>query len=264
MRLIRFYDNEQYHIDMISENKLIKSVKVPSQKKINIKERIEFVEDLMRYKDNKFFNYYIYPQIIEKAISNHKYPELNYDQTSGLKSADMDDILEWASLGGKAIVFDLDRTLIKTEGFGIFFRSRAEADKIFAGSLTDFMAGVGVPEKEIKSTIDDFLKYICGGEERRRDLINMFVFLSIYGVDVYINSSNEKCKSPLFREVVHKLFGTDLTIQCSGKNKLEGMMKSQKLRRMIDPNIFSRSATKIQKMVRRRSFRMSLKSRKRK
>jgi hypothetical protein len=256
MKQIRFYDNDQTNINAVKKNRHIKCYKVPSQEKIDTTARIEYIENLLKTRRNKFFNSYVYPQIIEKAIERNVYPEFNYDDKSGLSSAAINDLIEWASDGGKVVIFDLDRTLIKTEGFGIFFRSRQEADDIFAGNLDNLMRHLGVKESDIEETIKHFFYYICGGMNRYLDLSTMFVMMSIYGVDTYINSSNEKCNSSLFREILHRMFGSDIKLQCSGKNKLAAIMKSPNLRRRIDDT----SATTLQMMVRRRSLKKKRKS----
>ena len=89
---IRFYDNDQTHIDAVKGNPKIECIKVNSQIKINEKKFIQFIQDMRSAKHdiaseyyNRFYNIYIEP-IINRALTNGEKPVLNYDQTAGIRS----------------------------------------------------------------------------------------------------------------------------------------------------------------------------------
>lgn len=231
MKKIRFYDNDQTHIDAVKVNPDIECIKVNSQIKINNEEHIAFIEELRAVKNNRFFNVYV-EQKIQRAIMKKQWPIFNYDQTSGMTSEAMIDLIEWAKMGGEVVIFDLDRTLIKTEGYGIFFRSKEESDKMFSMGLKELIEYIGVKNPdEIEPTIDDFILYICGGKHRLDELRAMFRKLNEFGVDIYVNSMNTACQSQLFREVLQKIIVVNHEVQCSDEKggKLIQIMKLNKV-----------------------------------
>jgi hypothetical protein len=225
---IRFYDNDQTHIENVQVNFDIECIKVESQINKPIKTNITSLKEEM--KDNKFFLKYV-KKIIERNLSPEN--KLNYDETSGITSNEMDELLEWAREGGEMVIFDFDRTIIKTEGFGIFFKNKEDSDYWFSKDLNELMSGyLKVDVYDVESTVNDFLVYICGGKERLTKLRQMFQELNALNVKIYINSMNLACDSRLFRDVVNRIIVVDNEIQCSdykrGKlHEINGMLKKR-------------------------------------
>jgi hypothetical protein len=149
MKKIRFYDNDQTHIENVQVNSDIECIKVESQINKPIITDITSLKEEM--KDNKFFLKYV-----KKIIERNSSPEnkLNYDETSGITSNEMDELLEWArEEGGEMVIFDFDRTIIKTEGFGIFFQSKEHSDNWFSKDLNELMSGyLKVDVNDVEST----------------------------------------------------------------------------------------------------------------
>jgi hypothetical protein len=231
---IRFYDNDQTHIDNVKVNRHIECIKVDSQLRINEKERIPFIEEMRRTRKNRFFNVYI-ETIIQKAIARKTWPVFNYDQSAGIRGEAMMELIEWAELGGEVVIFDLDRTIIMTEGYGIFFKNKTECDDIFSKHLEDLMQYVGVKD-DIEATIHDFIVYICGGQRRLEQLQDMFSALHELGVKIYINTMNTACVSPLFREVLDRIIVVPYEVQCSDERggKLHQIINTTRLRGILD------------------------------
>jgi hypothetical protein len=226
---IRFYDNDQTHIENVQVNSDIECIKVESQINKPIITDITSLKEEM--KDNKFFLKYV-----KKIIERNSSPEnkLNYDETSGIASNEMDELLEWArEEGGEMVIFDFDRTIIKTEGFGIFFQSKEHSDYWFSKDLNELMSGyLKVDVYDVESTVNDFLVYICGGKERLTKLRQMFRELNALNVKIYINSMNLACDSRLFRDVVKRIIVVDNEIQCSDYKKgklheINGVLKKR-------------------------------------
>lgn len=232
MTKIRFYDNDQTHIDNVKANPKIECIKVNSQIQINEKKFIPFIQAMRKAKHdikseyyNRFYNIYIEPTI-NRALKNRVNPVLNYDQTAGIQEDDMTELLHWAEKEGEVVIFDLDRTLIMTEGYGIFFKSKKECYDIFTKNLTDLMEYVGVKD-DMEATIQDFIIYICGGKTRYNQLQDMFQSLFVLDIEIYINTMNEACNSPLFREVLQRIIVVPHEVQCSTeKGKLHEILAS--------------------------------------
>ena len=188
MTKIRFYDNDQTHIDNVKANPKIECIKVNSQIQINEKKFIPFIQAMRKAKHdikseyyNRFYNIYIEPTI-NRALKNRVNPVLNYDQTAGIQEDDMTELLHWAEKEGEVVIFDLDRTLIMTEGYG---------------------------------------------KTRYNQLQDMFQSLFVLDIEIYINTMNEACNSPLFREVLQRIIVVPHEVQCSTeKGKLHEILAS--------------------------------------
>lgn len=126
---------------------------------------------------------------------------VKYDVLSGINETQLEQLSYWLRQsrsipGQKAVIFDWDRTLTKTEGI-------PDAEKQL---LKEQEAGQNVTA-ELRALREDMLKFVCGGVERLQALRHSFSIINSYGAKIIVLTNNGACgKKRQFEEWVKQLF----------------------------------------------------------
>lgn len=234
-----FFDNLKSHVSRISEicNRRITSVYVGGDDEAEI----------VPFTNQRFREYWERREFVKNTYLRHirtVTPDGDmYDPLSGIKEKDIGEFMRWLSdtsyaQDERAIFLDWDRTITIFEGIAMEYTRDKEA------SFADLFPGV---------SIEDTLRYLCGGEKRLSMIRTMLRTAQRENVDIYVLTNNTACSYRFFSEIVDGLMGPGvIQIVCSGDapyngNKVKAIKKFMRGCRSI--SMRRRSKTSVRRTM---------------
>ena len=196
-----FFDNEEIHFQKFLGCDSVTLVKIPSSKILEEKPWSEYSAVNI---DNTYFS-------VMKTIYTGDY----YDKSSGIQAEHIDMLHKWsAETSGltRAILLDWDRTITQVEGFICPYDAQKMEEykstliRELDSQSPDFIKEVSILRGLPNITAEDMLLYLIGGKERLKQIREMLDFSHKKGIQIVIITNALSSQSPVFDELLDKLF----------------------------------------------------------